>query len=712
MKALKGWMRIAVGTAIGLLIMGIVGGLYWIGGWEPLELMTYDARFQMRGPRPASDKILVITLDEETNEVFHSRGGDITRSYYARVITNMANAGAEIIALDLDFSKPGLDPQQDLDLSNAINQAGNVILARFVSGGGNWSEPLSIFGDQALDEAIINMRNDPDGKARRMSPYGFATFAGSATQGTFYYTLGVDAAYHFLHRWPHGEPRSGPGWLTLRPVPPAPVPGQPNPPGGAEEKTPLTLRLDPQGDVLIDYVGGPWSFKTMSFHRAWAGDFSPSLVRGKIVFLGSTRATDHDYYPTPFVESAKKDVAREQTWTPGVEIHANLAQTVLDGSYLQRWPRLQGLELILAVGLVTLVLSVLLNLPTSLRLLLFLLFAGGAYGVSQWVFDRSNQWIELVPVEAIVLLNFVGGIVYQRILDSREKAMVTQTFGRYVSPQVVDHLMKNPDLIRLGGEKKTLTVMFSDIRSFTTLSESLDPEALVHLLNEYLTEMTAVVFENGGVVDKFIGDAIMALFGAPVYSDEHPKQGVRTALGMLKRLKVLTDGWKAQGRPVIDIGIGLNTGVMTVGNMGSEQRFDYTVIGDSVNLASRLEGLNKQYGTRIIVSEFTRGYLDDEFVCRELDLVRVKGKKEPVKIFEVLGLAAEAGVWAPFLTRFQEGLRLYRARAWDEAIAAFESSLKIRHDDRTAQEYIQRAQALRENPPEPDWDGVVVMKTK
>ena len=240
----------------------------------------------------------------------------------------------------------------------------------------------------------------------------------------------------------------------------------------------------------------------------------------------------------------------------------------------------------------------------------------------------------------------------------------------------------------------------------------MEPETLVHLLNEYLTEMTDVVFETEGLLDKYIGDAIMAVWGAPLEQTDHPVRACRTALKMLERLSKMQQKWEAEWTPRLDIGIGLNTGLMVAGNMGSDRRFDYTVMGDSVNLASRLEGINKEYGTQVVISEFTYEQVKDDFFCRELDAVKVKGKARPVKIFELLALRSKEDPRVAIIEPFAQGLEHYRAQEWERAENRFKEVLRISPEDAAAQLYLQRIVALRQEPPPPGWDGVFTMTKK
>ena len=273
-------------------------------------------------------------------------------------------------------------------------------------------------------------------------------------------------------------------------------------------------------------------------------------------------------------------------------------------------------------------------------------------------------------------------------------------------------MLKDPSKLKLGGDKKNLSVLFSDIRGFTTVSEKLTPEELVHLLNEYLTAMTDIVFKYDGLLDKYMGDAIMAVFGAPLDQPDHPERACMTAIRMMEKLKKLQKKWSDEERPVLDIGIGINSGDMVVGNMGSEMRFDYTVMGDSVNLGSRLEGINKEYGTNIVISEFTYEKVKDTLLCRELDSVRVKGKALPVRIYELLGERKYSEKLSGFVSAFEEGLVNYRQYQWDEAIFCFKKAIEIRSGDPPSELYIKRCDGLKENPPETGWDGVYTMTKK
>ena len=327
-------------------------------------------------------------------------------------------------------------------------------------------------------------------------------------------------------------------------------------------------------------------------------------------------------------------------------------------------------------------------------------------------FFRFNVWLNLVYPLITMMMIYLGITIYHYFKEEQEKKKIRGAFQYYLTASVINEMLKNPGKLKLGGDRRNLTVLFSDIRGFTTISEKMTPEELIMLLNEYLTAMTNQVFYYDGLLDKYMGDAIMAVFGAPLDQPDHARRACLTALAMMRELRRLQNKWEAEGRPVFDIGIGINSGEMVVGNMGSAMRFDYTVMGDMVNLGSRLEGANKEYGTNIIISEFTYNHVKDTICCREIDSVRVKGKTRPVRIFELLGEKKDEPGYQNLIKVFATGLTLYRDGKWDDAIAAFQDACKIKHDDFVSTTYIERCKTLKQHPPAHPWNGVFVMTKK
>jgi adenylate cyclase len=339
--------------------------------------------------------------------------------------------------------------------------------------------------------------------------------------------------------------------------------------------------------------------------------------------------------------------------------------------------------------------------------------------VSLWwlayvLFTHNNYVMAVTGPSLAIVLGFVGATAYNYVTERRQKVLIKGMFSQYVNPAFVEELVAHPEKLRLGGERKELTVLFSDIAGFTTIAERMSPENLVALLNDYLSIMTDIVFATGGTLDKYEGDAIMAFWGAPIPQEDHALRACRAALEMQKAIIRIRDRWEGEGKPSISVRIGLSTGEMVVGNMGGSRKFDYTVIGDSVNLGSRLEGANKEYGTSIMMSQKTYERVKNLVIARELDLLVVKGKTEPIAVYELVGLANDAisAEYHDFLNHYNLGLQHYRNRRWREAIEHFQHALKIAPDDYPSQMYISRIRAYEESPPPPEWNGVFVLKTK
>lgn len=465
----------------------------------------------------------------------------------------------------------------------------------------------------------------------------------------------------------------------------------------------VSIPTDEMGRMLINYRGGPGTFPHYSAADILAGKVRPEAIKDRLVFVGSTAIGVFDLRVTPF-----------SSVYPGLEVHANVADNILRQTFLFRpgWASLFDLAAILCLGLLTGLVLPRLRVFGSVMLIVVLF--GGYLLASQVLFVHRGIWLNAVYPLLTVAVVYTAVTLYRYVTEEREKKKIRGAFAYYVSDSVVNEMLKHPEKLKLGGEKKELTVLFSDIRGFTTLAESMAPEALVHLLNEYLTEMTNVVLELGGLLDKYIGDAVMAVFGAPLEQPDHPRRACDAALAMIRRLGELQKKWKAEGNPLLDIGIGINTGHMVVGNMGSERRFDYTVMGDAVNLSSRLEGITREYGTRVVISEFTRERVEKDFFCRELDAVRVKGRVRPVRIFELSCPKTESEVdpRVAVLEPFSQGLRHYRAREWEQAESMFHRVLSLLPDDYPARLYLRRLEALRRNPPQEAWDGVFTMSIK
>jgi adenylate cyclase len=403
----------------------------------------------------------------------------------------------------------------------------------------------------------------------------------------------------------------------------------------------------------------------------------------------------------------------------GVEIHANILDNLLHSAEPSRTFLIRGFrEEIVDIALIIFFglglglwfghshRPLFSTITAVVALAAFLAFV--YYGFAHW-----GRWYSFVVPAATLVASYASITSFRVIHEEREKRKIRKTFSQYLSPGVIGLIEKDPQkYIRPGGEVKDLTVMFSDIRDFTSLSEGLTPDELVHLLNQYLSAMTDILFANLGTLDKYIGDAIMAFWGSPYPQQDHARSACRCALEMVKGLDKLNREWESEGRRPIAIGIGLNTGPVNVGNMGSDKRLAWTVMGDNVNLASRLEGMTKQYRSRVIISEGTYNQVSDQFVAREVDRIRVKGKKQPVVIYELLAPLAEREAYADLLTKFNQALTTYRSQNWPEAAEQFSDLLTKYPNDGPTQVLLQRCQEFIEESPASNWDGVYVMKSK
>jgi len=388
----------------------------------------------------------------------------------------------------------------------------------------------------------------------------------------------------------------------------------------------LGLPMRSAEPVRINYRGAGGTFTVLSFKDVLENKIPGDFSKDKIVLIGVTAVDLHDYHQTPFGIMS------------GIELQANAVQTIIDGAIFWSSDVVDILAVILLAILVT-ILAFRIKSFAKLGLSVIAVLAG--YNLIVFLSFDKFFILDLFYPNLAVVLSVVVSVTFQYITTHKEKKFIQDSFSRYLAPQVVNELIKNPSRLRLGGERRNMTTLFSDIRGFTTISEKMSPEQLTKFINRYFTVMTQIVFDHGGVIDKYIGDAVMAFWGAPLNDDKHALHGILTALGMMAGLREFNRESERLGEPIIDIGIGVNSGYVTVGNMGSERRFNYTVLGDNVNLASRLEGLNKTYATNVIVSQATIGMLSEEdikkysIVVRELGEAQVKGKEFATKIYEI-----------------------------------------------------------------------------
>ena len=721
-------------------------GLYFLKPpfFHFVELTSQDLRFRYRGPLKAGKEIVLVTIDERSLDELGR--WPWPRSTIAELIPKLKKADAKVIALDIVFSEPDqhselqtilsvkknaeaykVDNQEFFDalreqtrkadtdaiLTAAIEASENIVTGYFfhtVKGDKQTFQKNNCFTEntakfvypfytQATQSSSLHTYpitlahslelNLPSfTSASALSGY-FNIIPGSdgvvrsidlvtRYQEAYLLPLSLQAVRHYLD-YPELELRFHEGGIEKIRL--------------GEREIPCDFR----GKLLINYRGEKGTFKHFSFTDIIHDRIPPQEFADKIVIVGATATGIYDIRTTPF-----------DTTFPGIEVHANVIDMILKGDFLSQspWTRLADILIIILMGILAWLL-----LRRSKAFMGGIVTASLFFGylaLACFLFNSSRVSVNTVYPGFLIIILYFSTTLYHYLVEEREKKRIKATFQHYLAPTVVEEILKNPDNLKLGGEEQELTILFSDLRNFTSISEKLSPRQIEELLNEYFTIMTDVIFTHNGTLDKYMGDAIMAFFGAPLKQPDHYVKACMTALAMQQELNTLQQKWKQQSLQALDSGIGINTGSVVVGNMGSDVLFDYTVIGDNVNLASRLESLNKIYGTNIIISENTHGQVKDAFRFRELDLVKVKGKENAVRIYELLREEDISVRWNErFIKYYQEGLEQYRYREWRTALETFEKALALFPDDGATKLYINRCQMFEEDPPPADWDGFI-----
>jgi len=711
-----------------------------------LELKTLDARFLSRGKIPTSNQVVLVTIDEKSLDELGR--WPWTRVRMAQVLDALVKAEVKVVGFDIVWAEP--DENSQLKVLTEIKQkltelkVANPNLERYIAKALQEADSDRILADSLArsQRAVLGYffhfspresSGGQEGPAKEMPPltsFNLVKFTSEEAA-----RVPVFEAVHAEVNIPViSQAAEGAGYFNIFPDPDGTVRWAPlvikyqdrfysslslAVLQKFQDNSPLALRIaeygvdqvrlgkvsipaNEEGRLLINYRGPQKTFPHYSATDVIHGRVPEKAFQGKIALVGATAIGIYDMRVTPF----------EHVY-PGLEIHANVIDSILQNQFLYRpnWATLVDILVIAVVGLI------LGGLLPRFKAHWGALVGGALFlsvlALGQYLFETQGVWMNLTYPSLNLVFIYLGVTGYRYMTEEKEKKRIRGAFQYYLTASVVEEMLRNPDKLKLGGEKKDLTVLFSDIRGFTSISERMTPDGLVKFLNEYLTKMTDVVFKYDGLLDKYIGDAVMAVWGAPLDQPDHARRACLTALDMLDELHRLQKKWSAEGLPVLNIGIGVNAGPMVVGNMGSDRRFNYTVMGDSVNTGSRLEGLNKVYGTNIIVSQTTLEKVQEEFIARELDLVRVKGKGQPVKIFELLSLVKTASTDQRALADgFHAALAEYRKRNWDKALEAFQKVLAQFPHDGPAKLYLERSETLSKNPPPADWDGVYTMTTK
>ncbi len=682
-----------------MIIVAVV--LFFLGGlFKFADQATYDFYFKLRGPLPPSGHVVLVLIDARSDQAMRAEPTVHPRIQLARAIDNLSRAGAEIIGVDLLLSAPAPDSSVDQRLARSIYDSNNVILARVASiQGRDGLDPLPLFQESMIGDGFIDVPLDEDAVLRKIRFLNAKPLADGSLQLLPSLALEVARSYlNISYTFDFSEENS----FTM----------------GQEGERQLRL---PYPELLINYVGDYHVFPQISYIDVVRGEFAPEKVQGKIILLGSATVLKKDFFVTAFsrfrspgeeLQNKFKELVdtRQSGVDMGVACHANAVETILSGRFIHNLPTEQALFCIFCTGL----LGMVCYLPTvsAWQAGVLMLLGGLAnFGGGYLALTKYSLWLPTTPFMSVFILQFVTGGLVQRLLEKRRRARVTNLFGKYVSPSIVNHLLADNVEETLEGRRESLTMFFADLRSFTSLSEKLGAQATSSFLNRYFDLMIPIIFRHHGTLDKLMGDAVMAFFGSPVKDLDHPKKAAAAAVEMVACLEQLRREGGVYAE--IDMGVGINTGEVTVGNLGSSEFMDYTVIGDAVNIASRLEGLNKVYGTNIIISEHTANLLGETFLLRRLDHIRVKGKKEALVIYELLGeQAAASASGLQMIALFEEGLDAYRRQDWDQAEACFREVLAVDSQDQPSRLFLKRIADFREKAPPENWQGVTAFLRK
>ena len=571
----------------GILAAVAVVGLVYAGRLEPLEHWSLAQFFERRGPRPPALPVAIVAIDESTiNEM--EQQWPYPRRIHGEVIRRIAEGKPLAIGVDIIFDKPSSRGRADDEaLGAAVAAAGNVILAAAVTDDTTpfytrtaLNPPIDVVRRGAAGVAPINVPLDADGDIRRIPLW--TPFNGERLPG-------LDVQLHAI---------LGKAGMRVAPLP--------------DSHT-----------VLINFRGGRQTYPWVSYYRVARGESTipRDYWKDKIVLIGPTSEVFHDQFVTAFARGGDM---------PGIEIHANALETLVRGDYIREVPQTVSTALAVVAALLGCALVV------RLRALRALLAAAALWAILTVAafggFAGLNVWMRGMAGTVGLVLGYGGTVIEHFVREQRERRRLSQFF----SPAVVREVVRHKDDGSLTTTRRLVTVLFSDIRGFTTLSEQLQPEQVAEMLREYLTEMTEIVFRHGGTVDKYIGDCVMALYNVPFEDPLHAIKAVRTGLEFQERTLAVSKRWEEKLGIAIRNGVGINTGDAVVGTLGSKQRLEYTAIGDTINLGARLESITKDYKSNIIISESTWALVKEHFVTKELGEVTVKGKTQPVKIYAVL----------------------------------------------------------------------------
>jgi adenylate cyclase len=738
----KNAILIVIGLLISLFFAGNAARFYRLDFVEQLSSIIYDYRLRLTMPRTPDDRIVIVDIDEKSlkEEGRWPWGRDRLALLMDKLFDRY---GVAVVGMDIVFAEK--DESSGLKV---LQMLGQNQLRNDVSFQATLSQiqPLleydKLFASKIKNRKVVlgyYLTSQEDKHASGMLPeptFPTGTFKGHAIDFTIWNGYGANlpelqqaaaSAGHFnplvdfdgrIRRVPMLAEYDGAYYESLSLAMVRTLLGQSKLlPGYAEVKAGgyagmewleleanggrIKIPVDNDVATFVPYRGPQGSFRYVSITDVLHDRVEPELLKDKIILVGTTAPGLLDLRSTPVGEAY-----------PGVEIHASMISGILDHNLKERPAYMLGAEVVWLL-LIGIALSFLLPLFTPTKAILasiFTLFSTA--GLSLVVWQNGNVLMPVANSLLMIALLFALNMSYGYFVESRTKHQITRLFGQYVPGKVVEEMAKNPESVSMDGESREMTMLFSDVRGFTTISEGLDPKQLSLLMNEFLTPLSRDIYKYRGTIDKYMGDCIMAFWGAPLQDKDHALNAILAGIQMQATLKALQPHLKERGWPEIHVGVGINSGRVSVGNMGSEVRVAYTVMGDEVNLASRLEGLTKQYGVGIIVGENTRSLVKD-FLYRELDHVRVVGKDKPVAIYEPITLAGEASKALHDEVRlFHEVRRLYRKQDWDQAELQLMNLQRMSPDTALYGIYTKRIINFRKNPPKADWDGVFDFQTK
>jgi len=707
-----------------------------------MEWIAYDLRLKATLPDNPAPPENIIIIDIDDKSINQEGRWPWPRAKMADLVTKLSEAGVAVIVFDIVFSEPEanvaisvLDILEQYEVDAVVNETlisladvidGDIAFAtamqekEIVMGYSFLDEeveygvigvPLTVTNLDELDNSTVvektgylsnieilqgispfggafTAKPDPDGVIRR-SPLVFKY------KGEVYPSLSLEAVRKFF--------ASEIITVTTAPIADLDVVESIDIDGDL-----ISVPTDGEGSVLVPYRGPAYSFTYIPATDVLQGTADPSKLESTIAFIGASATGLLDLVSTPV-----------SNILPGVEVHATIAAGIMDvanssGESTDTAIKLtfpeepefaQGLNFVITLVFGLLLAIILPYMSPVKSMLLFLLSGGGVLAFNFWLWTEYNFVVAVASPFIMIVILSLSNLAYGYLFESQGKKALSEQFGQYVPPALVDQMLETEEDLGFEGDRRVMTVLFADIRSFTTISESLSASGLKDMLNRFFTPMTEIIFNTQGTIDKYVGDMIMAFWGAPLHDDDHAKHAINGALLMLAKVEEMKPEMDALGYPEINLGVGLNTGEMNVGNMGSEFRRAYTVLGDNVNLGSRLEGLTKFYGVKLIVGERTREG-QDSFLFRRLDKVQVKGKTEPVIIFEPVCRIEEADeAMIEAVERFEQALDLYYDRKWDEARAMLEQLHEEDPDRLVYSLYLDRMKGMNLLLLTEEWDG-------